>query len=180
MLTHHLKTAAVESPSNHSLHGVTRNTEFRLPAVVQYLLSLEQRQPRKALEIGHPCRELQPRINLNTMAVSNDCLHLPCLAFLLVVLPAGEDALLKVGCLHCCLADPDSHVSRPASRSKHTLARLPIFLHLVTWLCIRLLHISTTLLVAHPAVFAAAMGMYPPQRCASIPARSECTYKAIT
>jgi hypothetical protein len=180
MPTDHLKTAAVESPSNHSLHSVTRNTEFRLPAVVQYLSSLKQRQPRKALKMGHPCHKLQPQINLDTMAVSNNCLRLPCLAFLLVVLPAREDALPKVGCLHCCWADPDSHVSQPASRSKHTLARLPIFLHPVTWLCIRLLHISTTPLVAHPAVFAAAMGTYLPQRCASIPARGECTYKAIT
>jgi hypothetical protein len=91
MPTDHLKTAAVESPSNHSPHGVTRNTEFRLPAVVRYLSSLEQRQWRKTLEMGHPCRELQPRINLDTMAVSNDRLRLLCLTFLLVVPLARDD-----------------------------------------------------------------------------------------
>jgi hypothetical protein len=58
MLTYYLEMAAVESPLNHSLHGVTRNTKFGLPAVVWYLLSLEQRQPRKALEMGHLCCEL--------------------------------------------------------------------------------------------------------------------------
>jgi hypothetical protein len=96
MLTHYLETAAVESPSNHSPHGVTRNTEFALPAVVWYLSSLEQRQWRKALEMGHPCCELQPRINLDTMAVSNDRLRLPCLTFLLVVLLARDDFLRDI------------------------------------------------------------------------------------
>jgi hypothetical protein len=96
MLTHYLKTAAVESLLNHSPHGVTRNTEFCLPAVIWYLLSLEQRQSRKALKIGHLCRELQPRINLDMIAVSNNRLRLPSLAFLLVVPPARDDFLRNI------------------------------------------------------------------------------------
>jgi hypothetical protein len=96
MPTDHLKTAAVESLLNYLPHGVTRNTEFRLPAIVQYLLSLEQRQWRKALEMGHLCCELQPQINLDMMAVSNDCLRLLCLMFLLIVLLARDHFLRNI------------------------------------------------------------------------------------
>jgi hypothetical protein len=34
MLTYYLKTVAVESLLNYLLHSVTRNTKFRLPAIV--------------------------------------------------------------------------------------------------------------------------------------------------